>query len=55
MKRKIKRDENLPIGKLTQVKDTLPPPGKVMFEALDDLKHKRYVTLKDCLRGKRST
>ena len=29
MKRNIKRDENLPIGKLTRVKDFLPPPEKL--------------------------
>ena len=27
MKPKIKRDANLPIGKLTRVKDFLPPPA----------------------------
>lgn len=54
MKRKMKRDENLPVGKLTRVKNFLPPPEKLMIEALDDLKHKRYVTLKEYLRGKRS-
>lgn len=32
-----------------------PLVRQALHEALDDLKHKRYVTMKDYLRGKRSS
>jgi len=54
MKRNAKRDANLPIGKLRRVKDALPPAHKMVMEALEDFKHKRYVTLREYLCGKRS-
>jgi len=39
----------VPFGELKS-----PLVKRALQEALDDLRHKRYVTLKDYLRGKRS-